>query len=242
MRNGRSGRSSTWMCPSCCFWTAFVEFRIDVETPDGAVDRRRLGRRQIPMGDVPGIAGCRMHEVRVGENRRFLVVQHEVDKALVLDAGQAKRVQSAAGQALARLEGPADRLGCCRPVLRSVSPPDASTTSCRWAMRPSRRCSGHVDAPFFAEIDRRNGGFRPAAERDPDGGSGGNLRRTRLCTSPGRWIRRFPSVRSLIWSRGPTNTQRSWMTRSTEWALRWRMPPSCRRFPLTARAGPACPR
>ena len=32
-----------------------------------------------------GIAGCRPHEVRVGKDRRFLVVQRKVDKAWVLE-------------------------------------------------------------------------------------------------------------------------------------------------------------
>ena len=72
--------------PLLLFLDRIAEFRIDVETADGPVHRRRLSRRQTDMDDVPGLAGCRMLEVRVGEDRRFLVVQREVDKELVLDA------------------------------------------------------------------------------------------------------------------------------------------------------------
>ena len=68
--------------PLLLFLDRIAEFRIDVATEDGPVHRRRLRRRQTHMGNVPGMAGCRMLEVRVGEDRRFLVVQREVDKEL----------------------------------------------------------------------------------------------------------------------------------------------------------------
>ena len=144
--------------PLLLFLDRIVEFRIDVETPDGAVDRRRLGRRQIPMGDVPGIAGCRMHEVRVGENRRFLVVQHEVDKALVLDAvrrsvsraPQAKRWLDWKGQPTVSVAvGLSSGALAAGRIYNFLPMGDA-------AVAP---LLGHVDAPFFAEIDRRNADF-----------------------------------------------------------------------------------
>ena len=72
--------------PLLLFLNRIAEFRIDMETPDEPARRRRLRRRQTVLDKVPGIAGCRMIEIRVGEEKRFLVVQREVDKALVLDA------------------------------------------------------------------------------------------------------------------------------------------------------------
>ena len=63
--------------PLLLFLDRIAEFRIDMETPDGPVYRRRLSRRQTPMGDVPGMAGCRMLDVGVGEDRRFLVVRRK---------------------------------------------------------------------------------------------------------------------------------------------------------------------
>lgn len=57
--------------PLLLFLDRIAELRIDVETPDGPVLRRRLSRHQTTMGDVPSIAGCHLHEVRVGRDRRL---------------------------------------------------------------------------------------------------------------------------------------------------------------------------
>lgn len=72
--------------PLLLFLDRIGDFRIDVETPDGPAYRRRLTRSQRSLGDVPGTTGCRLYEVGVGQDLRFLVVQREVDKALVREA------------------------------------------------------------------------------------------------------------------------------------------------------------
>ena len=82
--------------PLLLFLDRIADFRIELETPDEPVLRRRLSRRWIAIDEVQSVEGCRLNEVRVGEDRRFLVVQREVDKAGVLDA--VKRSESRAPQ------------------------------------------------------------------------------------------------------------------------------------------------
>ena len=144
--------------PLLLFLDRIAEFRIDVETPDGSVYRRRLSRRQTAMGDVPGMAGCRVFDVRVGEDRRFLVVRREVDKALVLDA--VRRSVSRAPQIKRWLDWQG------RPTVSiAVGLSPGAVAAGRFynflpmgdkAVAP---LLGHLDAPFFAEINRRNADF-----------------------------------------------------------------------------------
>ena len=144
--------------PLLLFLDRIANFHIDIETPDASVHRRRLNRRQTALGDVPGIAGCRLHEVRVGENRRFLIVKREVDKARVrqaversmLRAPQLRRwlewkgqptVSVAVGLSQAAVEE--GRIYNFLPMGDEAAAP----------------LLGHLDAPFFADIDRRNADF-----------------------------------------------------------------------------------
>ena len=144
--------------PLLLFLDRIAEFRIDVETPDGPVHRRRLSRRQTAMGDVPGVAGCRLHEVRVGEDRRFLVVQREVDKTLVLDAvrrsvsraPQIKRWLDWKGQPTISVAVGLSSGAVAKGRLYNFLPMGDA------AVAP---LLGHLDAPFFADIDRRNADF-----------------------------------------------------------------------------------
>ncbi len=144
--------------PLLLFLDRIEQFRIDVETPDGPVRRRRLSRRQTAMGDVPGLAGCRLHEVRVGEDRRFLVVQREVDKALVLDA--VRRSVSRAPQIKRWLKWKGQP---SVSVAVGLSP-GAVTSGRLYTFLPMGDAAvapllGHLDAPFFAGIDRRDADF-----------------------------------------------------------------------------------
>ncbi|MCY4074263.1 MAG: DUF3883 domain-containing protein [Acidobacteria bacterium] len=144
--------------PLLLFLDRIAEFRIDMETADRPIHRRRLSRRQTDMGDVPGLAGCRMLEVRVGEDRRFLVVQREVDKELVLNA-----VKHSVPRA-PQIERWLDWKG--QPTV-SVSvglSPGAIAVGRLYNFLPMGDAAGapllgHLDAPFFAEIDRRNADF-----------------------------------------------------------------------------------
>ena len=144
--------------PLLLFLDRIAEFRIDVETPEGPVYRRRLSRRQTAMGNVPGIAGCRMLEVRVGEDRRFLVVRREVDKALVLDA--VRRSVSRAPQVKRWL----DWQGQPTVSVAVGLSPGAVAAGRLYNFLPMGDAAvapllGHLDAPFFAEIDRRDADF-----------------------------------------------------------------------------------
>ena len=144
--------------PLLLFLDRIAKFRIDVETPDGPVHRRRLTRRQTIMGDVPGVAGCRMHEVRVGKDRRFLVVQREVDKVRVLDA--VERSVSRAPQIKRWL----DWKGQPTVSVAVGLSPGAVAAGRLYNFLPMGDAAdapllGHLDAPFFAAIDRRDAGF-----------------------------------------------------------------------------------
>lgn len=144
--------------PLLLFLDRIAEFRIDIETRDAPVHRRRLSRRQTALGGVPSLAGCLLHEVRVGDNRRFLVVQREVDKARVLEA--IERSISRAPQLRRWLDWKGQPT-----VSVAVGLSPAAVDSGRVynflpmgdeAVAP---LLGHLDAPFFAEIDRRNADF-----------------------------------------------------------------------------------
>ena len=144
--------------PLLLFLDRIAEFRIDVETPDEPVRRRRLSRRQTAIGDVPGVAGCRLYEVRVGEDRRFLVVQSEVDKARVLDA--VGRSVSKAPQLKRWLEWKGQPTVSVAVGLS----PGAVTAGRLYNFLPMGDAAvapllGHLDAPFFAGIDRRDADF-----------------------------------------------------------------------------------
>ena len=144
--------------PLLLFLDRIADFRIDVKSPDGSVQQRRLSRRQNHLGSVPGIAGCCLHEVRVGKDRRFLVVQRKVDKARVLDAvkqsvpraPQIKRWLEWTGQPTVSvavgLSAGALAVGRIYNFL-----PMGDT-----AVAP---LLGHLNAPFFSDIDRRDADF-----------------------------------------------------------------------------------
>ena len=144
--------------PLLLFLDRIAEFRIDVETPDEPYYRRRLQRRQIEVGDVPNLGGCRMHEVRVGQERRFLVVRYEVAKERVVDA--VRRSASRAPQ----IERWLDWKG--QPVVSvAVGLSANAVTKGRFynflpmgeeAISP---LMGYLDAPFFTDIDRRDANF-----------------------------------------------------------------------------------
>lgn len=144
--------------PLLLFLDRIAEFRIDMETPDGPGLRRRLSRHQTGLDEVPDSVGCRMREVRVGERRRFLVVEHDVDKALVLDA--VRQSVSRAPQVKRWL----DWQGQPTVSVAVGLSPGAVTAGRLYNFLPMgfEACApllGHLDAPFFTEIDRRNADF-----------------------------------------------------------------------------------
>ena len=144
--------------PLLLFLDRIADFRIDVRSADGSVQQRRLTRRQNHLGCVPGIADCRLHEVRVGEDRRFLLVQRKVDKARVLNA--VKRSVPRAPQ----IKRWAEWKGQPTVSVAVGLSPGALTTGHVYNFLPMGNTAvapllGHLDAPFFADIDRRDADF-----------------------------------------------------------------------------------
>ena len=141
--------------PLLLFLDRIAEFRIDIETPDRQPYRRRLHRHQTAMGDIPDLAGCGMHEVGVGKDRRFLVVRREVDKERVLDAvnrsisraPQIKRWLDWKGQPVVSVAVGLSASAVTNGRLYNFLPMGEEAAS---------PLIGYLDAPFFTEINRRD--------------------------------------------------------------------------------------
>jgi len=144
--------------PLLLFLDRITNFQVKIRSSDSSVKRRKLSRRQEHVGTVPGISNCNLYEVHVGEDRCFLVAQYEVEKSRVLNAveqsipraPQIKRWLKWKGQptisVAVGLTSSAMGVGRLYNFLpmgdEAVSP-----------------LLGHVDAPFFADIDRRHANF-----------------------------------------------------------------------------------
>jgi hypothetical protein len=141
--------------PLLLFLDRIAEIKIDIERPEQRPYRRRLHRRQTAIGDVLLLPGTRMHEVDVGEGRRFLVVQRKVDKERVLNA--VKRSISAAPQLKRWLNWRGAPVVSVAVGLSTA----AVTTGRLYNFLPmgeeaTSPLIGYLDAPFFAGIDRRD--------------------------------------------------------------------------------------
>lgn len=145
--------------PILLFLDRIAECHVDVKTPDESSSyRRRLYRRETAMGDIPNLTGCRMHEVRVGGDRRFLVVRHEVDKERVLDAvkrsipraPQIKRWLEWKGQPVVSVAVGLSAGAVAKGRFYNFLPMGEEAES---------PLLGYLDAPFFADIDRRGADF-----------------------------------------------------------------------------------
>ena len=144
--------------PLLLFLDRIADFRIEVETPDEPLLRRRLSRRGIAIGEVRSVDGCRLNEVRVGEDRRFLVVQSYVDKEHVLDA--VRRSVSRAPQIKRWL----DWKGQPTVSVAVGLSPGAIAAGRLYNFLPMGDLAiaplrGYLDAPFFTDIGRRNADF-----------------------------------------------------------------------------------
>ena len=144
--------------PLLLFLDRIVDFRIEVQTPDDPVLRRRLSRRSIAIGEVRSVEACRLSEVRVGEDRRFLVVRREVDKARVLNA--IKRSESRVPQIKRWL----DWKGQPTVSVAVGLSPGAVAAGRLYNFLPMGDSAiapllGYLDAPFFTDIDRRDADF-----------------------------------------------------------------------------------
>ncbi|CUJ83467.1 hypothetical protein RUE5091_00113 [Ruegeria denitrificans] len=141
--------------PLLLFLDRIAEVRIDVEIEGKRTGSRRLTRRQTILREADGPLHPRVSAIEVGERRRFLLVQQDVDKKRVLEAVQdsidrvapLKRwldwkgqpsVSIAVGMSTAAVED--GQLYNFLPMASEAGSP----------------LLGHIDAPFYADIDRRN--------------------------------------------------------------------------------------
>ena len=141
--------------PLLLFLDRIAEVRIDVEIEGKRTGSRRLTRRRKILREGGGPGNPRISEIDVGERRRFLLVQQEVDKDRVLAA-----VRESIDRAPA-LKRWLDWKG--KP---SVSVAVGMSTAAvldgqlynflPMASEAGSPLLGHIDAPFFADIDRRN--------------------------------------------------------------------------------------
>lgn len=140
--------------PLSLFLDRIDRIYVHVERPDRRAVIRTLYRHEEFLADVPDMPGCALHRVSVGEGRDFLVVRRVLDKRQVLNA---VRASLAAAPPLKRwLEWKGD------PVV-SVAVPWGSREAPKGRLYnflpmgegSQAPLAGHIDAPFFADIDRR---------------------------------------------------------------------------------------
>jgi len=141
--------------PLLLFLERIAEVRIDVDRPEQRPYRRRLHRRQKLVGNIPGLRGGAMYEVKVGESRRFLVVRREVDKDRVRTAvedsipfvSQLRRWLNWKGQPEVSVAVGLSTAAITNGRLYNFLPmgEEAETPMI-----------GYIDAPFFTDINRRN--------------------------------------------------------------------------------------
>lgn len=141
--------------PLLLFLDRIAEVRIDVEIEGKRTGSRRLTRRRTILreGGAPG--NPRISEIDVGERRRFLLVQQEVDKERVLAsvresidrAPALKRWLDWKGQPSVSVAVGMSTAAVLSGQLYNFLP---------MASEAGSPLLGHIDAPFFADIDRRN--------------------------------------------------------------------------------------
>ncbi|MGV0819931.1 sacsin N-terminal ATP-binding-like domain-containing protein [Martelella sp. AMO21009] len=141
--------------PLLLFLDRIAEIRIDVERPDQKPYRRRLSRRQTALGDIPSLPETKIYEVDVGESRRFLVVRCEVDKQRILEAvessipaaPQLKRWLNWKGTPVVSVAVGLSTATVVKGRLYNFLPMGEEAAA---------PLLGYLDAPFFADIDRRD--------------------------------------------------------------------------------------
>ena len=144
--------------PLLLFLDRIADFRIDIETFDALPRRRRLTRRERHLGPIPQLSGCTMHHLGVGDARHFLVVRRKLDKAFVLDA-----VEHSIARA-PQIVRWRDWKGQPTVSVAVGLSPGTVATGRLYNFLPMgdeaiSPLHGHLDAPFFAQIDRRNADF-----------------------------------------------------------------------------------
>lgn len=144
--------------PLLLFLDRISKFTINIEQPGREAVQSHLSRRQKTLTKVPSLLGTQINEVKVGEGRRFLVVRRELDKKQVLNA-----VEESVSRA-SELKQWLDWKGT--PVVSvavGFSAAEVKTGRLYNFLPMSEEAlspfMGHLDAPFFTDIDRRNAKF-----------------------------------------------------------------------------------
>jgi anti-sigma regulatory factor (Ser/Thr protein kinase) len=141
--------------PLLLFLDRIGEIQIDLDAPLQPPYRKVLRRTQIAIADVRSPTNCALYEVDVGEGRRFLVVRSLIDRGRVLKAveesiplaPQLKRWLNWKGEPAVSIAVGLSRDGVSRSRLYNFLPMGEMSLS---------PLQGYLDAPFFADIDRRS--------------------------------------------------------------------------------------
>ena len=116
---------------------------------------KRLTRHAYAIADAPALAGVTLQRVELGKGEPFLVVRRVLPKAEVLEAVHEsitaapplKRWLNWKGEAIVSVAVPLEGGPAIRSRLFNFLPMDERATA---------PIMGYVDAPFFADIDRRS--------------------------------------------------------------------------------------
>ncbi|CNH70154.1 Uncharacterised protein [Yersinia intermedia] len=141
--------------PLMLFLDRITEISIESVSPDGKSEKRILQRQQKSLGRIPDAPDVTLYEVDVGQRKRFLVARSNVDKARVqqavtdslLTAPQLKRWGDWKGTPIVSVAVGLNKSTVISGRLYNFLPMGAEATS---------PICGYIDAPFFADIDRRN--------------------------------------------------------------------------------------
>ena len=141
--------------PLLLFLDRIAHVQIDVDQFDQQPVSRRLKRRQKSLASKLRLKGSALYEVDVGDQRKFLVVRHEVDKERVRDAVEKSIPQAPQLKHWLNWQG--------QPTVSvAVGLSNAAVTNARlynflpMGEEATSPLKGYLDAPFFTEIDRRN--------------------------------------------------------------------------------------
>ena len=141
--------------PLLLFLDRIGEIRIDLDAPLQSPYRKVLRRTQTAIANIPGRTKCSLYEVDVGDGRRFLLVRSLVDRGRVLKAveesiplaPQLKRWLNWKGEPAVSVAVGLSRDSVSKSRLYNFLP------MAEMSLSPLQ---GYLDAPFFADIDRRN--------------------------------------------------------------------------------------
>ena len=144
--------------PLLLFLDRIEEITINIERCGQEPYSHHLTRQQMPYGGLPSLPDTQMYEVRVGGRHSYLVVRREIDKERILTA--VKDSISAAPQLKRWLEWKGTPIVS---VAVGISPGTVSRGRLYnfLPMGEDARSplTGHIDAPFYADIDRRDAKF-----------------------------------------------------------------------------------